>query len=181
MSQYYPPTYVLVFTGLPGVVREETEIFVVISVETSNPTSLKKFSNTHKKETLLDPSSRQIIPFNFFILIFKLHFFIWLHPVYVNLSTSDISHHTNLYCISASCSTNINYFINIYVSVTMQHKIVTVTSIFIHDMFRPYTAIIRRPRYAKLAPRTQPKTTTHYKSVVIGLQSKRHEWVSKEN
>jgi hypothetical protein len=32
----------------------------------------------------------------------------------------------------------------------MQHKIVTVTFIFIHDMFRPYPAIIRCPRYSKL-------------------------------
>jgi hypothetical protein len=32
----------------------------------------------------------------------------------------------------------------------MQHKIVMVTLIFIHDMFRPYTVIIRCPRYAKL-------------------------------
>jgi hypothetical protein len=32
----------------------------------------------------------------------------------------------------------------------MQHKIVTVSSIFIHDLFRPYTAIIRCLRYAKL-------------------------------
>jgi hypothetical protein len=32
----------------------------------------------------------------------------------------------------------------------MQHKIVTVTLIFIHDMFRPYTAIIRCPHCAKL-------------------------------
>jgi hypothetical protein len=32
----------------------------------------------------------------------------------------------------------------------MQSKIVTVTLVFIHDMFRPYTAIIRCPHYAKL-------------------------------
>jgi hypothetical protein len=31
----------------------------------------------------------------------------------------------------------------------MQHKIVTATLIFVH-MFRPYTVIIRCPRYAKL-------------------------------
>jgi hypothetical protein len=37
-----------------------------------------------------------------------------------------------------------------YISVTMQHKIVTVTLIHIHNMFRSYTAIIRCPRYAKL-------------------------------
>jgi hypothetical protein len=35
-----------------------------------------------------------------------------------------------------------------YISATVQHKIVTVTLIFIHNMFRPYTAIIRCPRYA---------------------------------
>jgi hypothetical protein len=32
----------------------------------------------------------------------------------------------------------------------MQHKIVAFTLIYIHDMFRPYTAIIRRARYANL-------------------------------
>jgi hypothetical protein len=32
----------------------------------------------------------------------------------------------------------------------MQHKIVTVTLTVIHDIFRPYTAIIKCPRYAKL-------------------------------
>jgi hypothetical protein len=35
-------------------------------------------------------------------------------------------------------------------SVRMQHKIVTVTLIFIDDMFPPYSAIIRYPRYAEL-------------------------------
>jgi hypothetical protein len=39
---------------------------------------------------------------------------------------------------------------SIYISVTMQHKIVTVTLIFIHGMFRPYTAINKCPRYSKL-------------------------------
>jgi hypothetical protein len=39
---------------------------------------------------------------------------------------------------------------SIHISVTMQHKIVMVTLIFIHDIFRPYTAIIMCPRYAKL-------------------------------
>jgi hypothetical protein len=39
---------------------------------------------------------------------------------------------------------------SICISVTIQYKIVTVTLIFIRDMFRPYTAIIRCPRYAKL-------------------------------
>jgi hypothetical protein len=32
----------------------------------------------------------------------------------------------------------------------MQNNIVTITLIFIHNMFRPYAAIIRCPRYAKL-------------------------------
>jgi hypothetical protein len=32
----------------------------------------------------------------------------------------------------------------------MQHNVVTVTLIFIRDVFRLYTAIIRCPRYAKL-------------------------------
>jgi hypothetical protein len=32
----------------------------------------------------------------------------------------------------------------------MQHNIFTVTLISIHNMFQPYTAIIRCPRYAKL-------------------------------
>jgi hypothetical protein len=32
----------------------------------------------------------------------------------------------------------------------MEHTSVTVTLIFIHDMFRPYTAIISFPRYAEL-------------------------------
>jgi hypothetical protein len=32
----------------------------------------------------------------------------------------------------------------------MKRKIVTATLIFIHDMFRPYMAIIRCPCYAKL-------------------------------
>jgi hypothetical protein len=32
----------------------------------------------------------------------------------------------------------------------MQRTIVTITLIFIHDMFRPYTAIIKCPLYAKL-------------------------------
>jgi hypothetical protein len=32
----------------------------------------------------------------------------------------------------------------------MQHTIVTVALVIIHDMFRPCTAIIRCPRYAKL-------------------------------
>jgi hypothetical protein len=36
-----------------------------------------------------------------------------------------------------------------YISVTMQHKIVTVTLIFIHEMFLQYTTMNRCPRYAK--------------------------------
>jgi hypothetical protein len=39
---------------------------------------------------------------------------------------------------------------SVHISVTLQHKIVIVALIFIHYMFRPYTAIIRCPRYAKL-------------------------------
>jgi hypothetical protein len=37
-----------------------------------------------------------------------------------------------------------------YISVTMQHKVITASLIFIYDMFRLYTAIIMCPRYAKL-------------------------------
>jgi hypothetical protein len=56
------------------------------------------------------------------------------------------------YCISS-----------VYTSVPMQHKIVTVTLIFIHNMFWPYTTIIR-------CPHNNTKITTNYTSGVIGLQ-----------
>jgi hypothetical protein len=42
------------------------------------------------------------------------------------------------------------YFVDIYVSVAVQHKIVTVNLIFIYDMFRPNSAIIRFAGYAKV-------------------------------
>jgi hypothetical protein len=40
--------------------------------------------------------------------------------------------------------------LSIYISVTMQHKFGTINLIFIHEVFRSYTAIIKCPRYAKL-------------------------------